>query len=138
MFPGISGCFFNCCTLLKVYRLSNINVLSELQCILKSIKSYMYLVHAINNKITDFINVTVLYFCDYRIGVRNRVVVQFAGSVRKSLRVEELEVVSVQELDVHSFSHMGDTMLNTWAALINHSVSLAAEPFSTGKFDCSY
>ena len=70
--------------------------------------------------------------------MRNRVVVQFAGSVRKSLRVEELEVVSVQEFDVHSFSHLDDTMLNTWAALINHSVSLAAEPFSTGKFDCSY
>ena len=98
----------------------------------------MYLVHAINNKLSEFIDVTAPCFCDCRIGVRNRVVVQFAGSVRKSLRVAELEVVSVQEFDVHSFSHLDDTMLNTWAALINHSVSLAAEPFSTGKFDCSY
>lgn len=59
--------------------------------------------------------------------------IQFAGSVRKSLRVEELEVYPGTEFDVSNYSQLDDYMLNTWAALINNSVSSATEPVNTGK-----
>lgn len=59
-------------------------------------------------------------------------VVQFAGSVRKSLRVEELEVCSGVEFDICNFSQLDDNMFSIWAALINNSVTLSTDTINTG------
>lgn len=61
-----------------------------------------------------------------RIGVRNRVVVQFDSGL-KALRVSDVEACPGSEFDVDSFPHFTDEMLDVWASLINSAVQATAE-----------